>query len=1174
MPRIEDQAPQMTKYRFGLDVGTNSLGWSVLELDDAGVPCGIAAAGSRIFAEGRDNQSKATLAATRREKRSARRRRDRFKQRQAFLLHELTRAGLFPESKAERKELQALNPLPLRARALTQPLAPHEVGRALFHINQRRGFKSNRKDRSEEAKGGKVSGSARLLLEQMGLIGPELKPKEYKELSREDKKRARQAEAEARQQALRQLAEQENLTYGSFLYQRHRKRLPTRARPGAGADGQLYDVYPTRELYEDEFSKIWQAQSRHCPELMTEEVRQRVHRAIFRQRPLKPQKRGKCTYLPSEDRTFRAMPSFQRYRIHQDVNNLEWWDGHQDKRVRDCPDARDEIVQLLERVATKSGQVTFGAMKRVLKRLNYAEGDFRFNFETPKRKGLDGNLASNCMQHEDCIGEDWHDWPLEKQDEFIDVLLNGTPEQQERDRQRLAGIGNLAPPDGAQDDKDLREYIQERFELSEYVADNCLGAQLKDDSAHISRRAAQLMLAKMRDGIVDQETGEISLPLQSEAAASVALEVDEFVDPFRRRGDDGKHQLLDKLPYYGEAFRDGRHIIPGTGKEEDDDKTRWGGVTNPTVHIALNQIRLVVNELIDRYGHPHSMAIELGRELPAGAEKRNEIEREQKENQDRNQGFDDKLKEYGQELNPSNRWRLSLWEDLSKDPNGRCCPFSGDKIGIADLFSGNVEVEHLIPFSRSLDDSRANKVVCTRKANRDKGNRTPFEAFGDSPNEYDWSEIAARAEQLPHSKRWRFQEDALKIWQQGEGDAFTSRHLNDTRYIGRLAREYLESICPIDKIDVLTGRLTGLLRGHWGLNSVLQDGGKGTGRKNRDDHRHHAVDAIVIGMTSRSMLQKVATEARKLETEQIGNLSMDRLFPRVDGRKSAIDPWEGFRSEVAGVVRNIVVSHKVRRKTRRPGETTDGQLHNDTAYGIVEKLKKGNLYKVVARKPMSLFTTRKSIERIRDARLKEEFSRAFETAEAGKEAGAIQALARQKRIRGLRQTESLSVIPIFDAEGTAYKAYHGDSNWGIEIYAFPSGHKKAGQWKGVVISRFDANQKGFQPGQTHRPHPAAKLVMRLQINDCVEMEDNGESRLYRLQKVSQSGESDEMSFAELHQANVVSRSKSKEDSFRYLRIASNPLKKRNAKKVHISPTGHVSYEQRRAPRRRRHDSIA
>jgi len=1156
----------MKKYRFGLDVGTNSLGWSVLELDEGGSPRAIAAAGSRIFAEGRDSKSKATLAATRREKRSARRRRDRFKQRRNFLLHELTKAGLFPESKEERGDLQGLNPLALRARALIEPLKPHEVGRALFHINQRRGFKSNRKDRSEETIRGTVSSSARLLLQQMGLIEQELSSEEYKKLSREGKKHARQAEKDARIAALRKLAEQDDLTYGSFLHRRHRKRKPTRARPGAAGAGKLYDVYPTRELYEDEFKKIWRAQSPHHPKLMTEEVRERVRQAIFSQRPLKPQQRGKCTYLPREDRTFRAMPSFQRYRIFQEVNNLEWWDGYQKKRVRDYPDARNAIARLLERETTKNGQVTFGKIKGVLKKLNYAEGDFRLNLETRKRKGLDGNLTSNLMQHEDRLGEQWHDWPLEKQDELIDILLNGTPEQQERDRKRLDKAGNSPPADGAADDRDVRNCIQERFGLSGRVADNCLNAPLKDDTAHISLKAARLILVKMDDGLVDQKTGELTLPLQNEAAAAVAREVGEFIDPFRSKGDDGKYQQLDRLPYYGKAFRDGRHIIPGTGKKEDDEKTRWGGVTNPTVHIALNQIRLVVNELIGRYGHPHSIAIELGRELPAGAQKRGEIEREQKENQDRNQGFTKKLMELGQKPNGDNRLRLFLWEELSEDPNGRCCPFSGDKIGIADLFNGNTEIEHLIPFSDSLDDSRANKVICTRRANRDKGNRTPYEAFGDSPNDYDWGGIAARAEQLPASKQWRFQKDARDIWQQGEDADFTSRHLNDTRYIGRLAREYLENICPIDRIDVVTGRLTGLLRWHWGLNSVLQDGGESAGRKNRDDHRHHAVDAIVIGMTSRSLLQKVATEARKLEeAQQDGAQPAGRLLLSVNGRKSAIDPWDEFRADVMETVQNIVVSHKARRKKREPGSTTDGQLHNDTAYGIIEKTDKGSLHEVVTRKPVSYFTNLERIGRIRDARLRKEFRHAFETAAVGGKAKAIQDWANRRGIRGLRYTEPLSVIPIKDARGKTYKAYKGDSNWGIEVYEFPPGDSKAGKWEGVVISRFEANQHDFKPGQTCRPHPAAKLVMRLQINDCVEMENNGARKLYRLQLISQRGA---MFFAELHEANVDSRNRSKEDNFKYLSVSPNPLKKRNARKVHISPAGQVSHEQRRPPRRR------
>lgn len=1155
------------KYRLGLDVGTNSLGWSVLELDSDSQPRAIVAAGSRIFAEGREAKTKATLAATRREARSARRRRDRFKQRQTFLLSELVNAGLFPEAPGDRQELQKRNPLQLRSDALKRQLQPWEVGRALFHLNQRRGFKSNRKDQSEETKNGVVSRSARLLLEEMGLIGPELDNEEYKKLSPAEKKRIRGDEARTRKEALEKLNERKDLSYGSFLYQRQLRGERTRARPGAARDDKLYDVYPTRELYEDEFQKIWQSQAAFHPELMTVAAKERIHRAIFHQRPLKPQKRGICAYMQDEHRTFRALPSFQRYRIHQEVNSLEWWYLGEIKKVRDYPEARDEIVHLLENVSTANGQVTFGIMKNVLKRLRIAEGVFKFNFETEKRKGFDGNSTSKLMSHEDRIGPTWHDWPLEKQDEFIDTILNGTPQHQERDRNRLAGIEPTSSPDGAKDDVEVRAYLCERFKLPEHIADNCVNSRLKDDTASISLRAATLMLAKMRDGLIDAETGEVFLPLQSEAASAVAREEQNFVDPFRSKGDDGKYRLLEKLPYYGEAFRDGRHIIPGTGNPEDDDKTRWGGVTNPTVHIALNQIRLVVNELIERFGRPESIAIELGRNLPLGAQKRREIEKEQSDNQARNESFDKKLRELGQKPNAENRLRLFLWHELSDDPNGRCCPFSGQTIGIADLFGGNVEIEHLIPFSRSLDDSRANKIVCTRDANRFKGNRTPFEAFGDSPAGYDWSEIAARAEALPSSKGWRFKPDAWEIWRQGADGDFTNRHLNDTRYIGRLTREYLETICHVDRIDIVTGRLTSLLRRHWGLNSVLDDG---SDRKNRDDHRHHAVDAIVVGMTSQPLLQTVAAKAKELESCEIDPASnLNRFFAPVDGHRNAIDPWSGFRNDVAEVVSRIVVSHKVRRKSLYQ-RTTDGQLHNDTAYGLV--LNEDGLWtgEVVSRKPIADFKKLKDIKSIRDSRLKEIFKARFEAAEKndpGSGPKAVQDLAKKKKlnIQRLRHIEKLSVIKITDRFDNAYKAYKGDSNWGIEIFSWPTGQKKAGKWEGVMVSRFDAHQNRFKPGETFRPHPAARLIMRLRINDCVEMlvaKEREERRIYRLQKVSKG----RMTFAEVHEANVDSRNRDKEEQFNYTTIATGSLQSRKARKVHISPTGLVSFEQRHPTR--------
>ena len=1128
----------MTYYRFGLDVGTNSLGWSVLALreqDGKMLPYRVVDAGSRIFSDGRDVKSKATLKADRRIARSARRRRDRFKQRQVFLINELQKAGLLPADTEVMKNLQQLDPLALRTGALTKKLPAHHIGRALFHLNQRRGFKSNRKDRSEEATSGRVSNSVRLLLEQMGLIAPLLSEDEYKKLSREDKKRVRREEANNRKLALQQLAENKTLTYGSFLWKRHQEGKPTRARPGAGDTGKLYEVYPQRELYEDEFNKIWDAQASCYPELMGDSVRQRIHTAIFTQRPLKSQEPGKCVYLPDEDRTFRAMPGFQRYRMLQELNNLEWTIGGRKYRLLGNRDARDAILEMLETVSTQRGTVVWSKMKNLLKKMELVEGDFAFNFETPKRKGLEGNLTSNVMQDDDHVGADWHTWSLERQDEFIAVIL-----------------------DDEQTDDEVRTCLMEKFELSEYAAANCMNARLPDGTANLSLQAARWISQKMHDDMLGQ----------AQAVEAVAAENRAFVNPFTRAREGA---LLRRLPYYGEAFQDGRHIIPGDRNPEDrDDELKYfGGVTNPTVHIALNQIRHVVNELIDRYGRPHSIAVELGRDLPAGQQQRRELENKQNIYQKDNERLDGILRENGQTPTRDNRLRLLLWEELDNDPIGRRCPFSGANIGIADLFNGRAEIEHLIPFSVSLDDSRANKVLCTRQANRDKGQNAPFEAFGHSPGIYTWGEISARAQRLPNQKQWRFQEDALQIWYRDCAD-FSERHLNDTRYIGRLTKEYLENICPFNKIDVVTGRLTALLRAHWSLNSVLRnlrnrnEAEDEKNKKIRDDHRHHAIDAIVIGMTTRSLLQKVSTAAARAE-----KLNLDRLFEKGHNGRSQIDPWDNFRDEVVEVVRGIVVSHKPRRKKLRSG-TTDGQLHNDTALGIISGPDQKGLSEVVVRWPVAKFETRIHLESIRDPRLRQEFLQAFDAAEkAGKEGDGrkgVIALAENKRIRSLRRTEKLTVIPIKDQSGNIYKAYKGDSNWGMEIYQYPGTHKKANKWEGVVISRYEANQVGFKPGESRKPHPAARLIMRLQINDCIEIEQDNQKQIVRLQVVDRNGT---LTFAPLHEANVDARNRDRADPFQYLHKQANPLKLLNARKVHISPTGRVNYEKRRMPRRQK-----
>ncbi len=1149
------------KYRLGLDVGTNSLGWSMVEINQDNEAIKIIDAGSRIFTEGREHKTKATLAASRRDKRSARRRRDRYKQRRTYLLDELSKIGLFPADKDTRLALQKINPIEMRARLLSEAAADiladlktqkdavgeaarHQnmqpaylIGRALFHLNQRRGFKSNRKDKSEEAKTGKVSNSVRLLLENMELIDPPMEAEVYKALSTEEKKQQRKLEVLARQAALDKLASQDDLTYGKFLYDRQCAAMPTRARPSE--ETKLYDIYPSRELYLDEYNKIWARQRQYFPQLMAE--KETIEKVIFAQRPLKPQERGRCAYMKQHLRTFRAMPSFQRYRVYQEVNNLEWSTAQGRQSLTDYPEARDAIIALHETVTTKSGMVVWSKMKNILKKMDIAEGNFEFNFETPKRTGFHGNLTSNIMQGEDFVGDQWHDWDLAKQDSFIDIIL-----------------------DDELDDEEVVGHLVSQYGIDQAAATKCMSAALVEGTASVSREAASLMLAKMRDGM--QTETDLILPIQSDAAQMVAEERDDFVNPMRQPKTDGDFIAEPSLPFYGEWFQEGSHIIPGKRREEDRDDPRkfFGSVTNPTVHIALNQIRQVVNELIERHGHPHSIAIELGRELPVGQDGRREITEQQKLAQDENERFDAILREQGQTPHRDNRLRLRLWEELGKNPADRRCPFSGDVIGMADLFSDHVEIEHLIPFSLSLDDSRANKVLSTREANQRKGQRTPYEAFGDGSSEYSWDDIFARIQTLPKSKQWRFEEDALEQFKQQ--DDFTARHLNDTRYIGRLAREYLEAICPIDNIDVLTGRLTSLLRGHWGLNSVLWgDNLPDTAqkKKNRDDHRHHAVDAIVIAMTNKSILQKVATAANRAEA-----LELKRLFPKNADGHSQIDPWDGFRDDVKKVVRRIIVSHKARKKKLRPGVTTSGQLHNDTALGLIAIIdeKKGK-WQTVTRRPITHFETQDRLSDIRDEGWRVAFQQAFYEAVSDGKKGieGVKNLAAKHGVRHIRCYGRESAIPIRDKHGNIYKGYKGDSNWGIEIYGFPDGHKKSAQWQGVVISTYDANQAGFQPGTSFRPEPSAYLVMRLQINDCVEVIQDGKAIIWRLQLVSQSGN---MSFAPLEEANVDRRNRDKGDDFNYQNKNANPLRQLQARKVHISPTGRVNYEARRKRRKK------
>ena len=342
--------------------------------------------------------------------------------------------------------------------------------------------------------------------------------------------------------------------------------------------------------------------------------------------------------------------------------------------------------------------------------------------------------------------------------------------------------------------------------------------------------------------------------------AEAVLRAGQDREPPWHHSDERDGEIFARLPYYGQVLQ--RHVLPGSmeDKDRDDDAAFWGRIMNPTVHIGLNQLRRVVNALIARFGAPDQIVVELARELKQNAEQKEREQKRNRENRDANDKRAPKLAELGVPDTGENRARLKLYEEQQRAGDGvALCPFSGRPIGIAQVFTSEIEIEHILPRSRTLDDSAANKVLCFREMNRIKRGKSPFEAFGDKP---EWEDIVGRAEKLPNNKRWRFKPDAMKKFEEEGG--FLARQLNETKYLSRLAKAYLGKICDPDQVYVTPGTLTGLLRGKWGLNGLLGD----ENRKNRTDHRHHAIDAIVIGAMTRGLLNSLAREAGRAEQSQ------------------------------------------------------------------------------------------------------------------------------------------------------------------------------------------------------------------------------------------------------------------------------------------------------------------
>jgi len=1021
--------------------------------------------------------------------------------------------GLMPADPATRQTLEALDPWALRGEGLDRALTRHELGRALFHLNQRRGFKSNRKTdkkaddkESQGMKAGAVALAAKLDGETPG-----------------------------------------RRTLGDYFYTAHRKgrtprgapqdsvpaTAPVRFRAHAGKGNKLeWELYPTRDMVEAEFDRLWAAQVAHHPDL-TEEARAAIRDVIFYQRPLRPVEPGPCTLDPELDPRKRerraplALPLQQEFRILQELANLELRHRRTGQIRRLSRQERDKVLVELKR----REKFSFSQIRKLVG----IDAVWSFNLQDDRRDGLKGDIVAYRLA-KGGFGKSWHDLPIDQQDDVVRFLLD---EEREDEVIRVATTS---------------------WGLSAEAAERVANTALPDGYGRLGRTALAKVVHHLRQGVSARDGGLMHYDEAVQAAG------------YKHHSDFRTGQVFDTAPYYGQILE--RYMVPVSGTSGSDDERQYGRITNPTVHVSLNQLRQLLDAIIRAYGHPDEIVVELARELKQTQEQKRETQTRQLENQKKNERRKEQLKAANIALRGDALLRMRLWEELGESVADRACIYTGEQINITTLFSDKVEIEHILPFTLTLDDSPSNLTVSMRRANRDKGNLTPHDAFGTSPtiggHLYDWDAIALRASALPKAKQWRFRPDALQLIkdrllreeQRAKGSlpkdvmadiektgGFLARQLVDTAYLARVARQYLTSVVPSETVDgvtrsnvwVVPGGMTGMLRRLWGLNRYLwgnrpdaADEGPDDWRgKLRTDHRHHAVDAFVLTLIDRPLLNSIQYQAG-----QSGRRTIDDMPDPIR--------WPTFREDLKARFDRIVVSYK-------PEHSPSGRLHEETAYGIVRDPEREDGATLVYRKAFADLNANE-IARIRDRHLRTQVLAAVDGIPADKKKlkEALTTFANGER-QSLRHVRLLKVERgverIADRRtGRAYKAVIPGENHAVDVVETADG-----RWFGEGISVYAANQRHTTP-PWKQSHPDARLIMRVHKGDLLKIDHDGAERIFRVVKLAP-GNGRFVLAGHLEAGNLEQRHSDSSDLFRWVFLAFGQMKNRRARKITVDHLG-------------------
>ena len=1041
----------MSKHVLGLDLGVGSIGWCLIALDAQGDPAEILGMGSRVVPL--NNATDAAdfsigKAFTANQERTARRtmRRGfaRYQLRRYRLRRELEKVGMLPDAALIQLPLLELWELRERAATAGECLTLPELGRVLCHINQKRGYRHVKSDAA-------------------AIVGDEGEKKK-------DSNSAYLAGIRANDEKL----QDEHKTVGQYFAEQLRQNQSES--PTGGISYRIKDQIFSRQRYIDEYDQIMAAQRVHYPDILTDEfIRMLRDEVIFMQRPLKSckhlvslcefEKQEKVMRVQQDDGKGgrqlvkrkvkfgpkvapKSSPLFQLCRIYEAVNNIRL--TRPDGSPRDItPEERAKIVAHLQ----SSASLSFAALKKLLKEKALIAD------QLTTKSGLKGNSTRVALAAALQPYSQYHhllDMELETRMMTVQLTDEETGEVTEREvavvtdsyvHEPLYRLWHILYSIEERDA--MRRALITQLDMTEEDLDGGLLDQLyrldfvKPGYGNKSAKFICKLLPQLQQGLG-----------YSEACAAVG---------YRHSNTPTSEEITERTLL---------EKIPLLQRNE---------LRQPLVEKILNQMINLVNALKAEYG-VDEVRVELARELKMSREERERMAEGNRRREKENKAIAEKIRECGLFPTKSRIRKYMLWEEA-----GRQCLYCGQSIEEEQcLREGGMEVEHIIPKSVLYDDSYGNKTCACRRCNKEKGNRTALEyirAKGWEAEYMDRINERLKEKKISYSKYQR-----LRWLKEDIPSDFLERQLRLTQYISRQAMAILQQ--GIRRVSASEGGVTARLRSLWGYGKILHtlnldryDSMGETERVSREgeateelritnwskrmDHRHHAIDALVVACTRQSYIQRLnrlssefGREDKKKEDQEAQEQQATET-----GRLSNLERWLTQRPHfsvrtVSDKVAEILISYRPGQRVVTRGrniyrkKTADGREVTCVQRGVLVprgELMEASLYGKILSQGRERIVKRYPLHDLKgevvDPRLREliaEYNQEITSKVKAKGAPLYLDAAEKQEVRSVRcyvtQPSVAKAIPIrFDERGRAITFVQSGSNHHLAIYRTPKG---------------------------------------------------------------------------------------------------------------------------------------